>query len=78
MTKLLLILLLLAGCEGVAEELIEASEQNYDHCDLYTQYSEECEEIIIDCEEQNGTYSVNDNNEDADWGDNDGCCCVLP
>jgi len=78
MNNLLIILLLIIGCEGLAEELIEASEKNYDHCDLYTQYSEECEQIITECEEQNGIYSVNDNDENADWSDNDGCCCILP
>ena len=51
---------------------------NYDHCDLYSQYSEECEEIIDECNESNGVYTVNDYNENANWDDNDGCCCVFP
>jgi len=51
---------------------------NYDHCDLYSQYSEECESIIDECNENYGTYSINDNNENPSWDGNDGCCCVFP
>ena len=72
--KYSIILILLIGCDE--NKIIDAA--NYDHCDLYSQYSEECEEIITECEEQGGTYSVNYNNENANWDDNDGCCCVFP
>ena len=74
MTSLLIILLLFIGC--TEDNIVDMA--NYDHCDLYSSYSEECEAIIDECNESNGTYSVNDNNENASWDENDGCCCVLP
>ena len=72
--KLYLIVLLFSiSCD---EDNIR-DENNYDHCDLYTSYSEECADIKEECESNNGTYSTNSNSELTDWDDNDGCCCVY-
>jgi len=71
---ILVALLFLFGCDE--DNILDMA--NYDHCDLYSQYSEECEEIIDECNENNGVYTLNDYNENASWDDNDGCCCVFP
>ncbi len=51
---------------------------NYDHCDLYSKYSEGCESIIDECNINDGLYSVHDNDENINWGESSGCCCVFP
>ena len=66
--KLLLILLLVFGCSSIADEI------RVDHCDLDSDISEECSEIILECEELNGTYSIIDND---DFENNSSCCCVF-
>ena len=69
MTTLLLILLLVVGCDkGIIDSV------NHDHCDSFSEYSEECSEIILECEEAAGTYSIIDND---DYENNSACCCVY-
>ena len=69
MTKLLFILLFLFlflfGC---------VNDLNNDHCDLFSEYSEECADIILECEEVNGTYTIIDND---DYENNSACCCAY-
>ena len=65
MTNLLLILLLLVGCNL-------PTSANNDHCDLFSEYSEECAEIQTQCEEKNGIYRMIDND---DYENNSACCC---
>ena len=74
MTKLLFInktqcilitLLFLFGC---------VNDFNNDHCDLFSEYSEECADIILECEEANGTYTIIDND---DYENNSACCCAY-
>ena len=78
MTRLLLILnkgslvcilalLLLVGCESLTNA-------NYDHCDLFSEYSEECAEITTQCEEMNGINTIIDND---DFENNSACCCIY-
>ena len=47
---------------------------NNDHCDLFSEYSEECAGIILECEELNGTYTIIDND---DYENNSACCCAY-
>ena len=70
----IILFLLFCGCD---EEKI-LNDTNYDHCDLYSQYSEDCESIIDECNQDGGLYTVNDYNQNAEWDENDGCCCVFP
>ena len=60
--------MLVFACASIADEI------NTDHCDLHSEYSEECSEIILECEEMNGTYSLLDND---DFENNSACCCVF-
>ena len=66
MNYLLFILLLLVGCEP--EDI------NSDHCDIFSEYSEECLEIKNDCEEMESSYTIIDND---DYENNSACCCVY-
>ena len=66
MINLLFILLLITGC--TPETL------NHDHCDIFSEYSEECAEIKEDCEETESSYTIIDNN---DYENNSACCCVY-
>jgi len=61
---ILVVLLFLFGC----------NELNNDHCDLFSEYSEECADIILECEEANGTYTIIDND---DYENNSACCCAY-
>ena len=69
MTNLLLILLLLVGCESLIENAADVV--NYDHCDEYSQWGEECLEIEQECD-GNGIYTEIIADEP---GENDICCC---
>ena len=47
---------------------------NNDHCDLFSEFSEECADIILQCEEVNGIYTIIDND---DYENNSACCCAY-
>jgi hypothetical protein len=64
-TKILFILLFLFGY---------VNNLNNDHCDLFSEYSEECADIILECEEVNGTYTIIDSD---DYENNSACCCAY-
>ena len=74
MTKLLLILLLVIGCN----ENTIADDVNYDHCDELTTYYEECAEIESNCDDVNGTFTqdiINDTDTPGDDSATVYCCC---
>ena len=70
MTKLLFILLLLFGCEGLLDDFTNSV--NYDHCDVFSEFSEDCIDIQLECEDVDGIYSIIDN---EDYENNSACCC---
>ena len=73
MFRLLLILLLVFGCNNTISDSV-----NYDHCDELTTYFEECAAIESNCNDVNGTYTEDISNDTDLPGDDDAtvyCCC---
>ena len=74
MIKLLFILFLLSGCDL----LLDTAKQviNSDHCTDVGYSALECEDLINECEENNGTYTILPNPNFDPMNDNGRCCCV--